>query len=244
MGVTVKDFTSLTRDELIEGIVNMHDPDICQNKRLMLLVNLDNESGENLYALTIRDEQYLVAELDWKYYNEEDSVDLVWGEVTREKFRQHIYDDLNRYSLNKLRAEYQVARKDVHFIKRITNTGRMLSEAVDEIISLETELMERITNVSHIPEEYAFVGTVAEKVTPSLIDEYGIDSNISIWETHEGSMLLTADKGNGYIESLAYKELGVITVFKNDESRRGLRAIISSLTETMSDEDFKKAFDE
>ena len=233
--MTKKEFTSLTREELIEGIIEMNDPDIASCKRLHVLVNYDNENGEPMHVLKIRNDKYFVAEFDWKYYNDEDTVELKQEQVSREVFREHLYASLKDCSLNALRAKYQVARKDQMFINEEERTKKRIDTLLQYTAHQRLELFKRITKVSHIPNEFTLVGKVKDKIIPQIIEDLNLDTEISIWQAPKGNVILTVNKESRYIECLAVKDLESVFVF-DEESEEGLRAIIDVLSDPQPDE--------
>ena len=237
--MTEKDFTTLTREELIEGIVKMHDPKILQHPRLMTLLNIEDESGENMLSLTIRKGEYFISAFDWKYYNKDGSVDLRWEKITRDEFVQHVRDYLSTLSTNVLRTRYQVAKKDKNFIERENKKNEDIAQLYSVIRKSRAEIIKRTTKVSQIPDHFNHVGTVGDIVSSTIIEEYGIDSNINIWFTENDDILLAShvDEDNGFIETLALKEWERLYVFKDDESKKGLRAIIDELNVSLSHEE-------
>lgn len=232
-----KDFTTLTREELIEGIVDMQDPEIAQHKRLQILVNYDNENGEPMHVLKIRDGKYFVAEFDWRYYNDEDTVQLKQEEVSRELFREYLYDSLKKCSLNELRAKYQVTKKDQMFIKKEERNKMKIDKLLHVAAAQQLELLKRITKVSHIPNDYTLVGKAKDKLCAQIIEEFNINPDISIWQDTTGDMILTvyASSDSRYIECLAVKDLGKEFIF-DEESEESLKAIFSALTEPQNKE--------
>ncbi|WP_341323338.1 hypothetical protein NSQ62_07660 [Solibacillus sp. FSL H8-0523] len=229
-----KNFTELTRGELVELIAEMVESNLCKHKKLMGIIDGDKEDVENMFVIKNRKDKYFVAKFEWTYYNDDDSTQLDWKQITKEEFRQYILDSLATRSLNELRLDYQVTKKDQNFIQINEKVEKCLNESMQIIETLDIEMIKRINKPSEIPNDCVYIGKVADKFDATFEEAHNIDSNISIWQNNDGVIILTEDvnKELDLIKTIAVKHLnGKMYVFKDHESEKELNAALIKLSE-------------
>ena len=236
--LSIKDFTELTREELIEQAADIFESNLSKHKRLMGLVDVGKNCAEKLLAVKIRKERFFEAEFDWKYYNEEDSVDLKWVEISKEKFRQRICNSLSIKTLDQLRLSYQVSIKDQYFVKENSNFKDKIVSAMDVVKQLDIEMTRRIDKVSEIPQETKFIGKIKDKLDAAFIEEHGINPNIAIWSRDNEFILLTvhSNEDESQIATVALKHHGDFYIFNEaeGENKEGFKALFLKLNEMLS----------
>lgn len=233
--MSTKEFTELTREELIVQAADIFESNLSKHKRLMGLLDADKDDTEEMLAIKIRNDYCYEAKFNWTYYNNEEGFcNLEWVEITEKKLRQRICDSLAKKTLNQLRLSFQVSIKDQYFVKENISIKAKFFNAMDVVKRFDIEMTRRIDKVSEIPEETKFIGKVKDKLDAALIEEHGIDPNIAIWSDNE-NILLTAhtNEDESRIATVALKRHGEFYIFTEDEAKKGLKILLMKL-DTMS----------
>lgn len=136
-------FTEKTQEELIQGLINMVDPELVGFNRTMMVSGLYTEEGPK-ESHKLRNGKYYRAPITFAYWDGDEDVD--YEEISREEFLSAIRASYEGFSLAMLRASYLSMEYNQYLIRRIKQEER-IGERIRQTCRELTQEAEKLDEV-------------------------------------------------------------------------------------------------